>query len=112
MEGVSYFASVSPQGPQVRIRIRTPASGIVEGISLSHFIVNVVYDVPRSLAMWLIAQGTAEEDVSREQAIRLGFDPDDQPPELSGGGISVVLPKDTEDDRPRRTHKGSRRHRR
>jgi hypothetical protein len=96
----------------VRIRIRRPASGIVEGISLSHFIVNVVYDVPRSLAMWLIAQGTAEEDVSREQAIRLGFDRNDQPPELSGGGISVVPPKDTEDDRPSRTHKGPPRHRR
>ena len=96
----------------MRIRIRTPASGIVEGISLSHFIVNVVYDVPRSLAMWLIGQGTAEEDVSREQAIRLGFDRDDQPPELSGGGVSVVPPKDTEDDRPPRRRKGPRKHRR
>jgi hypothetical protein len=95
----------------VRIRIRRPASGIVEGISLSHFIVNVVYDVPRSLAMWLIAQGTAEEDVSHEQAIRLGFDQNDQPPELSGGGVSVVPPKDTEDDRPPRTRRGRRRDR-
>ena len=96
----------------MRIRIRRPASGIVEGISLSHFIVNVVYDVKRSRAMWLIAQGTAEEDVSREQAIRLGFDRNDQPPELSGGGVSVVPPRDTEDDRPTRRRKGPRKHRR
>jgi hypothetical protein len=48
----------------MRIRIRQARRGEVDGISLEKFQVGAIYDVPPSLATYLITTGCAECDVN------------------------------------------------
>ena len=53
----------------VRIRILKPTSGVLDGVSLSHLIPGLVYEVSASLGTFLIAQEAAEEDASSTIAV-------------------------------------------
>jgi len=45
----------------VQVRILRPIVGIVDGVSLSHLLPGMAYELSSSLGMWLISQGNAEE---------------------------------------------------
>ena len=64
----------------------------------------LVYEVPVSLGMWLISQGTAEEDVRSGVALA---DPLEHTSTVIAGGVTVSI-ADLADDcepRPRRSDK-------
>ena len=89
----------------MRICIRRPVAGIVDGISLSHFVPGGVYEVSDSLGGYLITNGdAARAAVPSEPA------GDDVPESVLLGGVSVTPPQDTAHDRPR-TRRPARRRR-
>ena len=45
----------------MRIRIRRAIAGIVDGVSLSHFVPRLTYDVSDSLGGYLVSTGDADE---------------------------------------------------
>ena len=83
----------------VRVRILRPSAGIYDGVSLSHFIPGVVYDVPGSLGLWLISRAIAQEDLSDADAILASGERRDVPPSFTGG---VVVFNDRAHDTPPR----------
>lgn len=82
----------------MRVRILKQTEGIIDGVSLSHLHPGVVYEVPISLGVWLIAQKVAEEELARDLAI----DPLEDASAALTGGVTVIPPNDREDDRPPR----------
>jgi hypothetical protein len=89
----------------VRIKILKHSKGILDGVSLSHLLPGLVYQVPVSLGTWLVSQGTAEEDVTPTVGLVV---PLDKTSTISSGGVRVSSTKDHEDDRPpgrNRVHK-------
>jgi hypothetical protein len=83
----------------VRIKILKHSTGIMDGVSLSHLLPGLVYEVPVSLGTWLVGRQNAEEDVTPRVGIVI---PLDQTSAMFTGGISVSPAKDHEDDRARR----------
>ena len=84
----------------VRIKILQPCTGVMDGVSLSHLLPGVTYDVPISLGRWLISQRNAEEDVTPTVGVPV---PLDETSAIFTGGVSVSPRKDRDDDRaPRR----------
>ena len=60
----------------VRVRITKPSVGIVDGRSLSGLIPGLSYDLPRSLAEYLIATRMADEVHGETPAARASIDDD------------------------------------
>jgi hypothetical protein len=84
----------------MRLRILQPAAGVMDGISLSHLIPGLTYDVPPSIAHYLTANGFAEELTSADAAFVI---PIDDLRAFTGvvGGITVSQ-TDRARDEPRR----------
>ena len=88
----------------MRIKILKHSKGILDGVSLSHLLPGLVYEVPISLGTWLMSQGTAEEEVSPTVGLVVPLDKTS----IFSGGVRVSSTKDHEDDRPpgrNRVHK-------
>ena len=58
----------------MRVRMLQPAAGVMDGISLSHLIPGLTYDVPPSTAHYLTANGFAEEPASADAALVVPVD--------------------------------------
>jgi hypothetical protein len=54
----------------MRVRIVREALGTVNGVSLRHYRAHQVYDLPPSLANYLVAQGTANFEMRNEGAAK------------------------------------------
>lgn len=82
--------------------------GIMDGVSLSHFVPGLSYEVPDSLGGYLITNGAAEEIFASVTLI----DPaQDSSESAIFGGVSVAKPLDTAADNPRKTTASRRRKR-
>jgi hypothetical protein len=82
----------------VRIRIRRNMAGIVDGISLSHFVPGLSYQVSASLGGYLVSSGDADE----LPASAPNIEPADDPPDSAiYGGISVANQFERAADSPR-----------
>ena len=84
----------------MRVRMLQPAAGVMDGISLSHLIPGLTYDIPPSTAHYLTANGFAEELASDATALVI---PVDDLHAFNGvvGGITVTQ-TDRAHDKPRR----------
>ena len=72
----------------------------MDGVSLSHFVPGLSYEVPDSLGGYLITNGAAEEIFASVTLI----DPaQDSSESAIFGGVSVAKPLDTAADHPRET---------
>jgi hypothetical protein len=89
----------------VRIRIRRPIAGIVDGISLGHFVPGAAYDVPDSLGGYLITTGDAVTAAASE----VEPEGDEIGPLLLLGGVTITNPLDTAHDRKRTRRRVRRR---
>ena len=58
----------------MRVRMLQPAAGVMDGISLSHLIPGLTYDIPPSTAHYLTANGFAEEVASAAAALVIPVD--------------------------------------
>jgi hypothetical protein len=75
----------------VRIRIRRPTAGVVDGIALSYLLPGNVYELKPSIAQYLVVTGTAEEVFTDEPAVG---DPVDEHAGLSlSRGVTVDRPR-------------------
>ena len=90
---------------RVRLRILKQTSGILDSVSLSNLLPGLTYEVPISLGTFLMAQGSAEEDMSRTLAIVI---PLAEAPAAMTGGVTVSPPVDQADAK-RRKESGRRR---
>ena len=93
----------------MRVRILHPLSGIYDGVSLSRLHPGVVYDLGFGTALWLIAQGGADQDFSRDDAFRLENEQRETPRAMGGGGITIVPGNAVQDDRPPRRRQRKKR---
>ena len=88
-------------GPQVeysvRIRIRQAIVGVMDGVSLSHFVPGLSYEVSDSLGGYLITNGVAEEVFA---AVALVNPEQDSSESAIFGGVTVAKPADTAADHP------------
>ena len=82
----------------MRVRIVNATEGIVEGISLGHLKTGLVYDLPPSVARFLIAKRCAKEPLITESPLVVQLD-DANAYESLTRGISVVLPRPQASDR-------------
>ena len=72
----------------MRIRITKPQSGSLDGVPLAGFVVGQTYEVPATLASYLVTLGTAEPIMDNSQAASgEGRGP--------GANILVLPPSDT-----------------
>ena len=78
----------------MRIRIKKPLEGVMDGLSLSLLIPGVVYEVTVSIGTWLVCQGVAEEEVSLVVPVLL---PSEVPSAALTGGVTVVRTRDSKD---------------
>ena len=83
----------------MRIKILKHSTGIIDGVSLSHLLPGLVYEVPVSLGAWLVSRQNAEEIVTPTVGIVI---PLDQTSAIFTGGVSVSPAKDHVDDRAAR----------
>ena len=83
--------------------------GIMDGVSLSHIVPGLTYEVSDSLGGYLVTNGAAEE-VFASAALS---DPDDDivPDSAIFGGVSVTWPLETAADNPPATARRSRKRR-
>jgi hypothetical protein len=82
--------------------------GIMDGVSLSHFVPGLTYEVSDSLGGYLITTGAAEEVFGAANQ----SDPDESVTDSSiFGGISVTWPTETAADTLRATTRRSRKRR-
>lgn len=83
--------------------------GIMDGVSLSHFVPGLTYEVSDSLGGYLITNGAAEEVFASATL----SDPDDEGVSDSAifGGVSVTWPLETAADNPPTTARRSRKRR-
>ena len=58
----------------MRVHMLQPAAGVMDGISLSHLIPGLTYDVPPATAHYLTANGFAEEVASAAAALVIPVD--------------------------------------
>ena len=89
----------------LRIRILRPVVGIVDGVSLSHLIPGIAYEVSDSHGLWLVSQGNAEEMRASTPAMVIPLDNPLAFEQLTRG-IQVIPPQaeaaDTHRRRPRK----------
>ena len=85
----------------MRVRMLQPAAGVMDGISLSHLILGLTYDVPPPIAHYLTANGFAEELASTAAALVI---PVDDLHAFNGvvGGITVTQTDRAHDKPPPR----------
>ena len=89
----------------MRVRILRPLSGIIDGISLSQFVPGQVYQVSEDIGAQLIEMYFATEVQSTDPLLATPKTSSaDVDVERVSGGI-VILPPDTDDDRPNRRRK-------
>jgi hypothetical protein len=91
----------------VRIRIRRAIAGIVDGISLGHFVPGLTYDVSDSLGGYLVSSGDADEVPASTPVVE---STDDSSDSAIFGGVIVASQFDRVDRaadkaRPRRRRK-------
>jgi len=72
----------------MRVRILKLSTGIVDGVSLSHLLPGLVYEVPVSLGTWLVSQGTAEENLRSDVALAI---PSEHTSSVITGGVTVSV---------------------
>jgi hypothetical protein len=82
----------------VRIRIRREIAGIIDGVSLSHFLPGLCYDVSDSLGGYLISSGDADE-VSASTPVAESTD--DSSDTAIFGGVVIAGQFDRAADSPR-----------
>jgi hypothetical protein len=102
------------------IRIRRPVAGILDGVSLSHFVRGPCYHVTESLGGYLVSIGVAEIVLSSTQAQIVPMEELTDTPVFSGAVVvppnnvssAVVVPPDIAADRPPRRRPVKRRRKR
>ena len=82
--------------------------GIMDGVSLSHFVPGLTYDVTDSLGGYLVTNGAAEEVFA---SATLSDADDERPDSAIFGGVSVTWPLATVADRSRATARRARKRR-
>jgi len=93
----------------VHIRIRRAIAGIVDGVSLSHFVPGLTYDVSDSLGGYLVSSGDADEVPASTPVVEAT---DDSTDSAIFGGVIVASQLDRVDraaDRPRPMRRRKRR---
>ena len=85
----------------MRIRIRRAIVGIVDGVSLSHFVPGLSYDVSDSLGGYLVSTRDADASVAEPVDERSDF------PVF--GGVVVANALESAADRPRPTRRRRKR---
>jgi hypothetical protein len=71
----------------VNVRILSQLKGIIDGVSLSHLLPGLTYDISASLGVWLIGQGFAEYD---QRPGALSGSPLEETPASVTGGVTVT----------------------
>jgi hypothetical protein len=61
----------------VRVRILKPSAGVIDGISLGTLMPGLTYDLPHELALRLIIERVAREDLTPVVLIPIGYDEND-----------------------------------
>jgi hypothetical protein len=90
----------------LRIRIRRAIAGVIDGVSLSHLLPGLAYDVSESLGGYLVTCGDAEVAPATAPVV----DPaDDDTDSAIFGGVIVAPPLDRASDRPPRKRRRARR---
>ena len=91
----------------MRVRILKPSAGIMDGVSLSHLLPGLTYDLEPSLGHYLTLNQYAEEVPAATPALVI---PVDDPRAFNGlaGGVSIVHVRDQAADKPRRARKKKR----
>ena len=91
----------------VRIRLRRAMVGIMDGVSLSHFVPGLTYEVSDSLGGYLVTNGAAEEVFA---SVPLSDPGEDVTDSAIFGGVSVTWPLEAAaDDRPSTTRRSRKR---
>lgn len=81
----------------MRIRIRRPIVGIIDGVSLSHFMPGLLYDVSDSLGGYLVSSSDADEVPA---STPLEDRSDESTDSAIFGGVIVASQFDRAADRP------------
>ena len=91
----------------MRIRIRREIAGIIDGVSLSHFLPGWCYDVSESLGGYLVSSGDADEVPA---STPVAEPTDDSTDPAIFGGVIVASQFDRAADwpRPKRPHRKRR----
>ena len=84
----------------MRVRIRKPLEGIVQGVSLSHLVPGLTYDLDTSLGAYLVTIGAGDAVPSKRPALVVPLDSEDYFNKALGG-VSVTQ-IDEAADRPKR----------
>ena len=61
----------------VRVRILKPFAGVIDGISLGTLMPGFTYDLPHELAVRLILERVAREDLAAKVLTPIGYDEND-----------------------------------
>jgi hypothetical protein len=90
----------------VRIRIRRPIAGVIDGVSLSHFVPGLLYDVSDSLGGYLVSSSDADEVPA---STPLEDRSDESTDSAIFGGVIVASQFDRAADRPAKRPRRKRR---
>jgi hypothetical protein len=89
----------------LRIRIRRAIAGVIDGVSLSHLLPGLAYEVSESLGGYLVTCGDAEVAPATAPVV----DPSDDDTDSAIFGGVIVAPPDRAADRPRPRRRRARR---
>ena len=87
----------------MRVRIRKRVEGIVQGVSLSHLVPGLTYDLDSTLGGYLVTVGAAEAVTLKSPALIIPLEGDDVLNKALGG-ISVSQIEEAADTPPRKRH--------
>jgi hypothetical protein len=73
----------------------------MDGVSLSHLLTGLTYDLPPAIAHYLTANGYADEPSTTTPALVIALD-DSQVLDALTGGVSISAVTDRAADKPRR----------
>ena len=90
----------------MRVRIRKRVEGVVQGVSLSHLVPGLTYDLDSTLGGYLVTIGAADALTSKSPALVIPLDGNDVLNKALGG-ISVTQ-IDEAADRPARKSRARR----
>jgi hypothetical protein len=90
----------------VRVRIHKRLEGVVQGVSLSHLVPGLTYDLDPTLGGYLVTVGAAEAVTSKSPALIIPLD-DEDGLNKAFGGISVSQIAEAA-DRPGRKRRARR----
>lgn len=90
----------------MRVRIRKPLEGIVQGVSLSHLVPGLTYDLDSTLGAYLVTIGAGDAVPSKSPALVVPLDSEDYFNKALGG-VSVTQLGEAA-DRPGRQRKSTR----